>query len=372
MNYFSRKQWTIIFGIWTLVALFFATNTYFSVPDDDYHKDWIKLLLFNIPTWYLWALFTPFIIIAVDKYPLLTEKWFKHLLVHIAIGVASLFVLSNYRVIISSLYWDYFDIQEVSLVDYSAYFRNRFLNDIPFYSVLVAILSAWRAHQARQQQDLFNAEIKLKNNMLESELKEAQLMALRLQLSPHFLFNSLHTISYLIETGNKEQAVTMTTRLGDFLRRALAFEKQPLITLEKELEFFNLYLNIEQERFKDRLHIFYNIEEEAKRIVVPNLILQPLIENAIKHGISKQEVANTICLDVSLLDDRLVIDLYNDGPQIKSPDVLNKEESIGLNNVQNRLQQVYGDDFIFSVENSKDLKGVISRLNIPVKVTLSS
>lgn len=362
----------IIFAIWTLVAFFFATNTYFSVPDGDYHKDWIKLLLFNIPTWYLWALFTPFIIIAVDKFPLLTGKWLKHLVIHIGIGITALFVLSNYRIIISSLYWDYFDIQEVSLVDYSAYFRNRFLNDIPFYLVLVAILSAWRAHQAHQQQDLFNAEIKLKNNMLENELKEAQLMALRLQLSPHFLFNSLHTISYLIEDGNKEQAVTMTSKLGDFLRRALAFEKQPLITLEKELEFFDLYLNIEQERFKDRLQISYNIEEEAKRIVVPNLILQPLIENAIKHGISKLEEANTIRLDISLRADRLVIDLYNDGPQIENPDALDQKKSIGLNNVQNRLQQVYGDNFVFSVQNSKDLKGVISKLNLPVKVSLTS
>lgn len=369
MNYFSKNQWVTIFGIWTLVALFFAINTYLNVPDDDYHKDLVKLILFNIPTWYLWALITPFVIILIDKFPLLTSKWFKHLLIHAAAGLALLFVLSNYRVILSSLYWNYFELTEVTLVEYFAYFRNRFVNDLPFYVILLTVLSAWRSNYFRQNQALISAEVEIKNSQLEKELKEAQLMALRLQLSPHFLFNSLHTISSLIEKGSKTEAVTMTSKLGEFLRRALAYEKQSLITLEQELEFFELYIDIEKERFKDRLHVSIDVDEDAKQVVIPNLLLQPLIENAFKHGISKKFEAKNITLKAVLSGERVLVELYNDGP-VLDKSLTDTSKQIGIANVEKRLSQVYDDDYEFSIQNSENEEGVEVRLNLPVKIKL--
>lgn len=369
MDHFSKKQWFVIFGIWTVVALFFATNTYFTVADDDYHKNWIKLILFNVPNWYLWALFTPYAIKAVDRFPLLTSKWAWHLIVHVTIGIGALFILSNYRVILSALFWNYFDITEVSLASYLSYFVNRFLSDIPFYMVLIATLTAWRAQQARQEQYMYSTEVRLKNNALENELKEAQLMALRLQLSPHFLFNSLHTVSSLIEEGDKEKAIKMTTRIGDFLRRALAFEKQQFITLEKELEFFDLYLEIEKERFKDRLVVYKEIGDDVMQMVLPNLILQPLIENAIKHGISKKYDAHEITLTIRKELNHLNIRLYNDGPQIIAIKD-SKREGVGLANVEKRLQKVYEDNYFFAVRNSDNGKGVTVDLNLPARINL--
>ncbi len=351
------------------MALFFAINTYLNVPDDDYHKDIIKLIMFNIPTWYLWALITPFVIILIDKYPLLTTKWFKNLLIHLVAGLAFLLVLSNYRVILSSLFWNYFDLGTVSLAEYFAYFRNRFVNDLPFYVILLTVLSAWRSNYFRQNQALMSAEVEVKNTQLEKELKEAQLMALRLQLSPHFLFNSLHTISSLIENGSKSEAVTMTSKLGEFLRRALAYEKQALITLEQELEFFELYVDIEKERFKDRLMVSINVDENANQVVVPNLLLQPLIENAFKHGISKNIEARNIVLTIRLLQERVHIELYNDGPPLDRTG-LDKNKQIGLSNVEKRLNRVYAGDYSFSVQNSANEEGMLVKLDLPVKIKL--
>ncbi len=366
----SKKQWLFVFSIWTLVAVFFTTNSYINVADDDMHNDYPRLLLFNA-TWYLWGLATPIILALIDHFPFFTKSWIRSWAAHIAAGIVILLVLSNSRVVLSSFVWHYFDLSTITWTEYQPYVVNRFVNNIPFYVLMVAILTALRAHQNRQELALSQAKVELQNQELQNQLNEAQLMALRLQLSPHFLFNTLNTINSLVDQGMKSEAMAMTTNLGEFLRRALVYEKKQFIVFEKELEFFELYINIERERFKDRLTVEVEVSEEANYVVVPNLILQPLVENAIKHGIAKNNDAKKIRLSAEVRSGQLVIQLFNEGQLGHSGDK-SSGTGIGLKNVEERLAKIYGENASFVLSSNGKAGGVAAEINIPTKTTIGN
>ncbi len=201
-------------------------------------------------------------------------------------------------------------------------------------------------------------ENKLRAARLESQLATAQLTALKMQLHPHFLFNSLNSISTLV-LSKPDMAHTMIARLGDFLRMTINNGGTKDVTFQRELEFLETYLAIEKIRFGDRLRVNFAIDPEAREALIPNLLLQPLVENAIRHGISKV-VAGRIDITVERRGTGLRIEIYNDGP----PGREIRLGGLGLSNTANRLEGFYPGNHLFEYRNNPS-GGFVVVLEIP-------
>jgi len=193
---------------------------------------------------------------------------------------------------------------------------------------------------------------------------QAQLKMLRYQLNPHFLFNTLNAISTLILDGSNKTANQAVTRLSDFLRYTLDNDPMSRVTLGSELDALDLYLEIEKVRFGDRLIIEKDIDERAAKALVPSLILQPLIENAIKYAISPMEEGGTLRISARAQQDTLVLQLSDTGPGLGNGNNGQKSSGVGLKNTRERLQQLYGETQAFTLAPN-DPTGLTITINIP-------
>jgi len=193
---------------------------------------------------------------------------------------------------------------------------------------------------------------------------EAQLKMLRYQLNPHFLFNTLNAISTLILDGRRDTANGMVGSLSAFLRYSLDSDPVQRVSLAQEIDATNLYLGIEQLRFGERLRVRLNVSPEARTALVPSLILQPLIENAVKYAVSKREEGGTIELDARRNGDDLDIVLRDDGPGCENFHERQSGHGVGLRNTQERLQVLYGDAQTFSIANRAP-RGCEIRMRLP-------
>ncbi len=181
---------------------------------------------------------------------------------------------------------------------------------------------------------------------------EAQLKMLRYQLNPHFLFNTLNAISTLILESETRTANLMVNRLSNFLRYSLDSDPMQKVTLAQEVIALKLYLEIEQVRFEDRLQLDFEIEPAAEKALIPSLILQPLVENAIKYAIAQSEEGGTIRLNARVFAGEVRPEVADDGPGIADPHhPQSTSGGVGLTNTRDRLREMYGDDHNFALEN---------------------
>jgi LytS/YehU family sensor histidine kinase len=197
---------------------------------------------------------------------------------------------------------------------------------------------------------------------LKAQLVRAQLSALKMQLQPHFLFNTLNAIMVLVRQQRGRQAEEMLARLSDLLRCVLEDVEAQQIPLRRELEYLRLYLSIEQVRFQDRLGIEISADDTALDAAVPHMSLQPIVENAVRHGIGQVSSAGTIRISASHTDETLTIRIADDGPGLRPAD-LSGGRGIGLANTRSRLQQLYGDAASLRVENGD--RGVVATITMP-------
>lgn len=219
----------------------------------------------------------------------------------------------------------------------------------------------WRAGQKEA------AELKLVNAQMETRLVRANLDALKMQLHPHFLFNALNSATALIRRGRVEEAEEAVAKLGTLLRRALEHRQELVVTLAEELEFLEDYFAIERIRFQDRLEVRFDIAPECRTARVPSLILQPLVENAMKHGFSRLPGARLLSLRVWRDHDRLQMELYNDGPALTGS-VAAGGTGIGLRNTRIRLEMMFGSAATLSLENAPP-HGVSARIILPFETS---
>lgn len=200
-----------------------------------------------------------------------------------------------------------------------------------------------------------------------SAAHQAQLKMLRYQLNPHFLFNTLNAISTLILDGANETANKAVSRLSDFLRYTLDNDPMSRVTLGSELSAIDLYLEIEKVRFGDRLVIEKAIEAKAQDALVPSLILQPLIENAIKYAITPSEEGGTLRISARVQHRTLVLQISDSGPGLGNGNNGQKSSGVGLKNTRERLQQLYGDSQAFTLAPNEP-SGLRITINIPYEV----
>jgi LytS/YehU family sensor histidine kinase len=225
------------------------------------------------------------------------------------------------------------------------------------YFAILGSIHAFDYYQRYRDRELQAARLR-------EQLAQSRLQVLRAQLQPHFLFNTLNCIVGLIRNNESKAAISMTTQLSDLLRQVLAYSDKQEASLREEMEMTKRYLEIQQMRFSDRLKVEIHLEPETLDAKVPSLILQPLVENALLHGIAKRASNARIALHTERRNGMLAIEVYNDGPQLPSVWRIDTCTGFGLANIRARLQQHYPQRHTFSLGN-KGAEGVAANLTIP-------
>jgi len=233
----------------------------------------------------------------------------------------------------------------------------------------VALLASRRVDALRVTGERFGQ--KIREQEFSRLATEAELCALRAQINPHFLFNALTTIGYLIQTA-PEKAFATLMKLTGLLRRVLKSSGE-FSVLKDEIELVESYLEIEQARFEERLRVEIDLPEELKNLRVPALILQPLVENAVKHGISKIKFGGTVKISAKLESENakvfLKINVFDSGAGVNSDELAqNRQKGIGLKNIEQRLKSYYGDAARLKIE-SEIGKGTMAEIKFPVNFT---
>ncbi|TXG85697.1 MAG: sensor histidine kinase [Sphingomonadales bacterium] len=206
-----------------------------------------------------------------------------------------------------------------------------------------------------------------RNTKLSAQAQMAQLRMLRYQLNPHFLFNTLNSISTLVLLRQAEQANAMLTRLSSFLRYTLAAEATEMVSVAQEVEALSLYLDIERMRFAERLRVTIDVSPDARVATLPSLLLQPLVENAIKYAVAPMENGADIVITVRTYGRRLTITVADTGPGMGKAPAVQGSSGVGHANIRERLTQAYGRDQLFEIRDNLP-HGVVIRIELPHEV----
>jgi signal transduction histidine kinase len=344
-------RWLAIPAVATLLGFFFASRTfilYNAYPDNTI--SWSEALYPALTDWYLWAFLSPAIFLLARAFPLERGRWPRRLPVLLLAGVGI------------SLAKVWLDVQAGVLLPWisEAPFGQRVRVDTHFnlmtYAVILGLaymVIYYRRYRERE----------LQASQLEAQLSRARLQVLEMQLHPHFLFNTLNAITALIHR-DVDAAERVVTRLGELLRLTLDNTGKQEVRLKDEIEFLDRYVEIETTRFGDRLSVDFEIEPDALDAEVPNLILQPLVENAIRHGIARRSGPGRVTVRAARANGRLELAVVDDGPGLADNGGEAPEEGVGLSNTRERLEQIYGPDHHFVLETPV-AGGLRVRISIP-------
>lgn len=353
-------RWFWIASIWFGIGLFDATQTVLSMHSQGMHHAWVSLFVTIALGWLPLALSTPLVLLLGQKYPPLQLRPFSTWVVHLAACGVICLGAAAWTAGLEELLNPWVNSSGpgpfVNLWLYKSY--NGLLSYLVLYASILAIhyVLESRERLARQQTETAR---------LNEQLSKAQLNALRRQIEPHFLFNTLNGIAGLVREGKNEAAVSMIAALSDFLRRVVQDSSRQEVPLEEEMEFVLRYLDIQKMRLAERLHLSVNVPKELFPARVPSLILQPMVENAIQHGIAKRVQGGSIRITASRSNGMLTLNVYNDGPKM-APEGERTHSGIGISNVRDRLQALYGDAFELSMRN-QDSGGVEVSVSVPFR-----
>ena len=351
-------RWIWIASIWSGFGLIAAMQTVFVMRSEGMHHAWVRLFVTEACSFLPWALATDPVMRLGRRFPPVKLKPLKTWLVHLASCTAIGLLCAAWMMWLDALLNPYASAAPAgpSVHQWLDRFYNGVLSSLVLYATVVAVSYALDSRSRLAYQQTETAR-------LNEQLSKAQLDALRRQVEPHFLFNTLNAIAGLIRERRNDAAVSMIAGLSDFLRRVLQDSTRQQVPLGEEVEFAQKYLDIQKVRFVERLQFSVDVPRELLLAQVPTLILQLMVENAIKHGIAQRAQGGSIRIAASRSNGQLTVSVYNDGP----PVVWEKMRSgIGISNMRTRLQSLYGDAFDLSMQN-QDPGGVEVTVSMPFK-----
>ena len=323
---------------------------------------WDMVFSWSLPYYLVMILTGPFVIQLYDRWRRLTP-WAqvgRHLLPALVSGLLHQLALNIFYIIFHPVSQadTTRDLMEKFLYRYEVYIffsANGFL----FYCLCVGLLLGI---------DLFNRsrQQRMDNLAMSAELNKARFQALQNQLQPHFLFNSFNSLAMMARQEKNKEVVDMISRLSNLLRETLKLGDEHRVTITREMELIQLYLDIEQIRFRDRLKIKVEVDPTLKEETLPALLLQPIIENAFHHGIGKVEENATLEISVMKQDEFCLVKIKHSAPPLPSGWHYEDHMGIGLSNVLNRLELSYGKRFTFLMGNDKGGEGIVTQITLPL------
>jgi sensor histidine kinase YesM len=322
-----RQIALLIFGVHTFLLLLKIVPAYlFALQNPEIAKSFPLTIARLAVFYYVSALITPFILWAGYLFPLTKRRLLRHLFVHliiaVALGITHIYCYGLLLILLS------INATEAFLANFftAASLVNNGLSSVAFYATIISIQQAYFYFRESQERAF--------------RIQQAELEMLKTQLQPHFLFNALNAISTLVHQSPKDADRTIT-QLSDLLRISLSNGKTQEVTLKVELEFLQAYLHIQQTLMKQRLEVKWNIDAAALDALIPNMILQPIAENSIKHGLAPLEEGGRLEVSAIRRNGTLLLELSDNGRGIgeKEP-----REGIGLSNTRARLEHLYGNE----------------------------
>lgn len=355
-HYFRNFLSPAIFGALTVVAIAVALQQFYII---NLHSATRYSLWWHIPFnlfyfWY-WFLAFPLMYWITVGFKVGRSRIIYWTSIYLLFPILLVLVHQVIASLVINLSLGYLDVP--TLV-YKRILRNPWLGlDIIIY---FAIMISIDVIEYRQK----DREDTLKLTKLQGQLVQSQLNALESQLHPHFLFNTLNTISTLILKRENAEAGRMLLLLSDFLRTTVYGSERHVITFEEELRFINQYLEIEKVRFSDRLVVLRDVDDNALKAGVPNLLLQPIVENAIRYAVAPQKGGGTISISAHRSNGRLSIIVRDNGPGLKTKNARNVKEGVGLGVTRERLERLFGEDHVLQLSNEPG-GGLAVNIEIP-------
>lgn len=357
----SRSTWALgVIAVWLLLSLISASQRYADSLQTSTPASFPVFLFWSLAIWSYWALATPLIFRLGEKVPLGREGLGRATLVHFALalllGLAHIALFAGLGTLFGP-----------NRPGVTTTFPGEFGRGVRVF-LYVELILYWAILGAAVARDASRKyrEREARSRELEAQLGLARLQALRMQVQPHFLFNALNTVAMLVRNGESTQAVQMVAGLGELLRSSLGESAEQEVPLASELAFVRRYLSIEEFRFPDRLRVEVDVPAELLSAEVPNLILQPLVENAIRHGVAKSSSSGLVRIAARREDGWLELAVEDDGPGLPAGLRTEADGRIGLKNVRSRLEQLYGSRQEFVIQNVEP-KGAAARLRIPLR-----
>jgi two-component system LytT family sensor kinase len=360
------RKWLFWFILWTLLGLTEAARLYIRYNVTKVIIPWPQAVSWGLLDFYLWGVLSPLVVWAARWLPFERGKWIKSLMGHIVLSLAiSLIQLFFYTIIYYEMNIHIFHTPEsgtlIFLNLYVTFIRSMINTALMIYFIIAFVSYTIINYQRYRDEELRLAE-------LEGKLALAQLEALKMQLHPHFLFNTLNSISALVRS-DPEAADRMVARLGELLRITLDSEGHQEVPLKNEVDFLNRYLDIQKMRFGDRLNIKMEIPPELLDALVPNLILQPIVENAIQHGIARLTDSGRLRISARRDKDTLCLSVEDNGPGMKAGEADKSRNGRGMSNTAARLERMYGkqQQLTFKYEEGQGMQVAIEiPFNLPI------
>lgn len=342
----------VVFVCWTFLALLFSPQTYLLNLRSPTPLNWWQAIATNSVLFYLWALLTPLILWIGRRFLIEAPHFFRNLAIHFALSFLTAVV---HLIVMGQV--NYLLLNQI---------LQQYVRPAPMVALAVGlgatnVMIYWGIVGVSQAVAYFR-----RTKEREISLAQAQLQAIQTQLHPHFLFNTLNAISELVHE-DADRAEQTIMQLSDLLRISLQSNATQEVSLKEELDFLRQYIEIQQTLLQERLQVKWTIAPETLDAQIPNLLLQPIIENAIRHGIAPKATGGTIEITAARTRDRLLISVEDDGVGLRSPAHPNIIEGIGLRSVRTRLRHFHRDNHQFSLKESSTGAGLCVELVIPYR-----
>jgi two-component system LytT family sensor kinase len=363
------QLWTVSFAVWTFVSIAATATVYQLYRPLHSGMDLKTIAGMEFSQILTYAPLTPFAYLMATRFPIQKANWIRRSFLHLCFGLAFTIGHIFLKMPTPYAYWDpalrdwtsalwnpEMHVFRISWTVLQGMFFGSVVDDVTSAYVPIVITALAISYYQRSRQG------ELRAAQLESQLATARLQTLKSQLQPHFLFNTMHSISALMLI-DVQAADRMMCQLSDLLRISLETSGTQMTSLKRELEFVNCYLEIEKVRFEERLNVLYEISPETLDAEIPHLLLQPIVDNAVKHGISKLPAGGQISIRSARRDGKLEIEITNARPSA-SRTKSNGANGIGLRVTRERLESLYGEHQTFELLDS--IAGVkMARVRIP-------
>jgi len=329
-------RWRWIAAIWSAGALFDASQTVLIMHAEGRHHAWLPLFGTQLVSWIPWVLATPLVIRLARRFPIARGMSLRTVGIHLAAFAVVTALAETWSTVLQMLFNPWNNGKWPTFVDtWTTQLTFQVLTFLIVYALILTVTYVVDARESMARQMTETAR-------LNEELSKAQLEALRRQMEPHFMYNTLNSIAGLVRDQRNDAAVSMIVGLSEFLRRSSEDSHRSQVALREEVEYLQRYLDIQKVRFGERLQVSVDIPAELLCAQVPNLLLQPLVENAIKHGIAKRVAGGTVRVAGACHEGSLCLSVYNDGPSLPA-DWEATQTGVGIGNLRTRLQILHGN-----------------------------